>query len=66
MSWRQTLNLAERRSGIVAICADKEKISNRLFIQLDRHAVDSPPVRANYHRAMELEYGFFDANCPSS
>ena len=26
-----------------------------------RHAT-APPVRANYRRAMELEYGFFDAN----
>ena len=29
---------------------------------LDQHAIDSPVVRANYRRAMELEYGFFDAN----
>jgi thiaminase/transcriptional activator TenA len=29
---------------------------------LDRHATDSTAVRANYRRAMELEYGFFDAN----
>ena len=29
---------------------------------LDRHATDTPAVRANYRRAMELEYGFFDAN----
>jgi thiaminase/transcriptional activator TenA len=29
---------------------------------LDQHATDSDAVRANYRRAMELEYGFFDAN----
>ncbi len=34
----------------------------RLEELLDRHAVDTPAVRANYRRAMELEYGFFDAN----
>jgi thiaminase/transcriptional activator TenA len=34
----------------------------RLEELLDQHAVDSPAVRANYRRAMELEYGFFDAN----
>jgi thiaminase/transcriptional activator TenA len=35
----------------------------RLEELLDQHAADSPAVRANYRRAMELEYGFFDANC---
>jgi thiaminase/transcriptional activator TenA len=29
---------------------------------LDAHASDNAAVRANYRRAMELEYGFFDAN----
>lgn len=29
---------------------------------LDWHATDSPAVRNAYRRAMELEYGFFDAN----
>lgn len=29
---------------------------------LDWHASDTPAVRAAYRRAMELEYGFFDAN----
>jgi thiaminase/transcriptional activator TenA len=29
---------------------------------LDWHAGDSPAVRNAYRRAMELEYGFFDAN----
>ena len=39
-----------------------EALAGRLEMLLDRHAVDSPVVRANYRRAMELEYGFFDAN----
>ena len=41
---------------------DFEALAVRLEQLLDRHAIDSPPVRANYRRAMELEYGFFDAN----
>ena len=40
-----------------------EALAVRLEALLDRHATDSAPVRANYRRAMELEYGFFDANC---
>ena len=40
-----------------------ETLAARLEALLDRHASDSAPVRANYRRAMELEYGFFDANC---
>jgi thiaminase/transcriptional activator TenA len=39
-----------------------ETLAVRLEALLDQHAVDSPVVRANYRRAMELEYGFFDAN----
>jgi len=39
-----------------------EALAVRLQDLLDHHAVDSPVVRANYRRAMELEYGFFDAN----
>ena len=39
-----------------------EALAVRLEELLDQHAVDSPVVRANYRRAMELEYGFFDAN----
>jgi thiaminase/transcriptional activator TenA len=39
-----------------------EALAVRLEALLDLHAVDSPVVRANYRRAMELEYGFFDAN----
>jgi thiaminase/transcriptional activator TenA len=39
-----------------------EVLAVRLEELLDRHAADSPAVRANYRRAMELEYGFFDAN----
>lgn len=43
-----------------------EALAARLEALLDRHAVDTPVVRANYRRAMELEYGFFDANLPLS
>ena len=39
-----------------------EALAARLEALLDRHATDSAAVRANYRRAMELEYGFFDAN----
>jgi len=39
-----------------------EALAVRLEKLLDQHAVDSPVVRDNYRRAMELEYGFFDAN----
>ncbi len=39
-----------------------EALAVRLEELLDAHAADSPAVRANYRRAMELEYGFFDAN----
>jgi thiaminase/transcriptional activator TenA len=39
-----------------------EALAARLEALLDAHADDSPAVRANYRRAMELEYRFFDAN----
>jgi thiaminase (transcriptional activator TenA) len=39
-----------------------EVLAARLEALLDLHAADGPAVRANYRRAMELEYGFFDAN----
>jgi thiaminase (transcriptional activator TenA) len=39
-----------------------EALATRLEILLDRHGGDSEAVRANYRRAMELEYDFFDAN----
>jgi len=39
-----------------------EALAVRLEELLDQHAADRPAVRANYRRAMELEYGFFDAN----
>jgi len=39
-----------------------ETLAARLETLLDRHAKDGQAVRANYRRAMELEYGFFDAN----
>lgn len=39
-----------------------EALAARLETLLDRHAANSDAVRANYARAMDLEYGFFDAN----
>jgi thiaminase/transcriptional activator TenA len=39
-----------------------EALAVRLEGLLDQHAKDTPAVRDNYRRAMELEYGFFDAN----
>ena len=39
-----------------------EALAARLETLLDTHARDSAAVRANYARAMKLEYGFFDAN----
>jgi thiaminase/transcriptional activator TenA len=39
-----------------------EALAARLEVLLDKHATDSAAVRANYSRAMDLEYGFFDAN----
>jgi len=39
-----------------------EALAVRLESLLELHAADTPAVRANYRRAMELEYGFFDAN----
>jgi thiaminase/transcriptional activator TenA len=39
-----------------------EALAAQLEALLDRHATDNAPVRANYRHAMELEYGFFDAN----
>ena len=39
-----------------------EALAERLEHLLERHATASEAVRANYRRAMELEYGFFDAN----
>ena len=39
-----------------------EALAARLEALLDRHAADTEAVRGNYRRAMDLEYGFFDAN----
>lgn len=41
---------------------DFEALAQTLEGLLDWHASDTPAVRAAYRRAMELEYGFFDAN----
>jgi thiaminase/transcriptional activator TenA len=56
--------VAEAYADWVKTYADPgfEALAARLEALLDQHAVDSPVVRANYRRAMELEYGFFDAN----
>ena len=39
-----------------------EALAARLETLLDAHATDTEAVRAHYRRAMDLEYGFFDAN----
>lgn len=39
-----------------------EALAAQLEALLDMHGKDSEAVRANYRRAMDLEYGFFDAN----
>lgn len=39
-----------------------EALARILEDLLDWHATDSPAARNTYRRAMELEYGFFDAN----
>src|SRR5262245_23752699 len=39
-----------------------EALAVRLETLLDAHATDTLAVRANYRRAMELEYSFFAAN----
>ncbi|QQS15165.1 MAG: TenA family protein [Rhodospirillales bacterium] len=38
-----------------------EALAATLEALLDRHAADTPAVRAAYRRAMELEFDFFDA-----
>ena len=42
-----------------------EALAARLESLLDRHAADTPVVRANYARAMALEHDFFDADFPA-
>jgi thiaminase/transcriptional activator TenA len=56
--------VAEKYAEWVTTYADPgfEVLAARLEALLDQHATDSAAVRANYRRAMELEYGFFDAN----
>lgn len=57
-------NVAPLYAEWVTTYADSgfEALAARLEALLDRHATNSDAVRANYRRAMELEYGFFDAN----
>ncbi len=43
-----------------------EALAARLERLLDRHAPDTPAVRATYRRAMRLEVAFFDANAPGA
>ena len=59
-----TQPVAEKYAEWVTTYADPgfEALAARLEALLDRHATDSEAVRANYARAMALEYGFFDAN----
>ena len=56
--------VAPRYADWVTTYADPgfEGLAARLEALLDKHATDSVAVRANYRRAMDLEYGFFDAN----
>lgn len=56
--------VAPRYADWVTTYADPgfESLAARLEALLDKHATDSAAVRANYRRAMDLEYGFFDAN----
>ncbi len=56
--------VAERYAEWIRTYADLgfEVLAARLEHLLDRHAQDTPTVRANYRRALELEYGFFAAN----
>ena len=56
--------IAERYAEWVKTYADPEfeSLATRLEQLLEAHAQDTPAVRANYRRAMELEHGFFDAN----
>jgi thiaminase/transcriptional activator TenA len=57
-------NVAPRYAEWVKTYADPgfEGLAMRLEELLDRHARDTAVVRANFRRAMQLEYGFFDAN----
>lgn len=56
--------VAPRYAEWVTTYADPgfESLAARLETLLDKHATDSIAVRDNYARAMDLEYGFFDAN----
>ena len=56
--------VAPRYADWVTTYADPgfEALAVRLEALLNRHATDNAAVRGNYARAMDLEYGFFDAN----
>lgn len=56
--------VAEKYAEWVRTYADPgfEALAARLEALLDRQATDGAAVRGNYRRAMDLEYGFFDAN----
>lgn len=56
--------VAPRYADWVTTYADPgfEALAIRLEALLDKHATDGVTVRGNYARAMDLEYGFFDAS----
>jgi thiaminase/transcriptional activator TenA len=56
--------VAPRYADWVTTYADPgfEALAIRLEALLDKHATDDAATRGNYARAMDLEYGFFNAN----
>lgn len=55
-------------AGWIETYADPEfeALAAKLEELLDRHASDSPTVRSNYRRAMDLEVAFFEANAETT